>query len=191
MIQTIDKTPTLKQAQDGFAALEALTITSTADLELVNQSLHWATEQTKALEAELKLCTAPLREAEAKARSWFRPALDALGQLTTCLRGKLGTYAQAQAAANQAKLAAAAEAFKAGDSEQGIAAMAKVEDAPKLEGTSIKLVWTFEITEPDSVPRSCCSPDEGIIRARVKAGAREISGVRIYQTASTTVRRAK
>jgi len=190
-VTSVDRSTVARQAQDGFAALQAIEIRSDEDRQLVNQSLHWAVTQEKALAAELKECTAPLREAEAKARSWFAPALDALGALQRCLRAKITADAQAQAAANQAKMLSAAEAFKAGQTEQGMQVMSTVAEAPVLVGTSIKMTWVFEVTDPTAVPRALCVPNDALIRAQVKAGAREIPGVRIYQQASTTVRTKK
>lgn len=47
--------------------------------------------------------------------------------------------------------------------------------------TSSRMDWTFEITDPDQVPRQFCVPDERLIRAAVKAGLKELAGVRIYE----------
>lgn len=35
---------------------------------------------------------------------------------------------------------------------------------PIVQGVTARTVWTFEITDPDAVPRRYCSPDEKIIR---------------------------
>ena len=44
-----------------------------------------------------------------------------------------------------------------------------------------KLVWTFEIEDTKKVPNGYKVINEKAIRAAVKAGVREIPGVRIYQ----------
>lgn len=57
--------------------------------------------------------------------------------------------------------------------------------APKVE-------WTYEITDPDAVPRAWCEPADRKIAATVKALGRnaEIPGVRIFtRDAKATVRR--
>jgi hypothetical protein len=42
--------------------------------------------------------------------------------------------------------------------------------------------WTFEITNPNNVPRGYCVPDESLIRSAVKkGGVRSIPGVRIFE----------
>jgi hypothetical protein len=41
--------------------------------------------------------------------------------------------------------------------------------------------WTYEVTDPNQVPREFCEPSPGLIRAAVNAGVRSIPGVRIFQ----------
>lgn len=36
---------------------------------------------------------------------------------------------------------------------------------PLVRGVTARTVWTFTVTDPDSVPRAYCSPDEKLIRA--------------------------
>lgn len=68
-----------------------------------------------------------------------------------------------------------------------------IPEPPKVtrtdSGTShIRKEWTFEITEPWSVPREYMKIDEQAIRKAIKAGIREIAGVRIYQETKTVFR---
>lgn len=49
--------------------------------------------------------------------------------------------------------------------------------------------WTFEIVEAEAIPREYLKPDTDKIAAAVKAGVREIPGVRIFQAESLQVRR--
>lgn len=49
--------------------------------------------------------------------------------------------------------------------------------------TTTSLVWTFEVQDAEAVPREFCSPDDKKLRESVKAGRREIPGVRIYEKA--------
>lgn len=57
-------------------------------------------------------------------------------------------------------------------------------------GTSahVRKVWTFEITDPGTVPREYCSVDESKIRAAIKNGIRTIEGVRIFETSQAVLR---
>ena len=50
-----------------------------------------------------------------------------------------------------------------------------------LGSATIKKVWTFEITDETLIPRTYFTVDEKKIREAVRAGVREIPGVRIYQ----------
>lgn len=40
--------------------------------------------------------------------------------------------------------------------------------------------WTFEITSPNEVERTLCSPDDKKIQSLIDSGVREIKGVRVY-----------
>jgi predicted RecB family endonuclease len=56
------------------------------------------------------------------------------------------------------------------------------------ESVTFKTRWTYEVTNPDSVPRDICDPSHRKIADAVKAGIREISGVRIFETTDTATR---
>ena len=74
--------------------------------------------------------------------------------------------------------------------------MAPVELAPvetvtrTEEGASahIRKEWVGEIKDPEAVPREFCTPDMKLIREAVKAGKREIPGVKIYEKSTTVIR---
>lgn len=50
--------------------------------------------------------------------------------------------------------------------------------------TKIRSNWTYEISNPDEVPSQYCSPDHNKIMAAIRAGSREIKGLRIYDKGS-------
>jgi len=50
--------------------------------------------------------------------------------------------------------------------------------------TGLKERTTFEITDPNLVPRELCSPDEKLIRQAIKEGKTEILGVKIFKVKS-------
>ena len=85
-----------------------------------------------------------------------------------------------------------AEAIETGDEsvleEPVEAPVVHVEAPPKVDGVSYVEHWTFEITDPASIPREYLIPDEKKIRqvVRVLKGDAKIAGVRIY--AEKTVR---
>lgn len=41
--------------------------------------------------------------------------------------------------------------------------------------------WKYEIEDETQVPLAYCSPDSAKINAAIKAGVREIPGVRVYE----------
>lgn len=49
---------------------------------------------------------------------------------------------------------------------------------PKVKGLTV--IWKYEITDPDAIPRTYLTPDLAKINAAVKGGLREIPGVRIF-----------
>lgn len=52
---------------------------------------------------------------------------------------------------------------------------------------SLRNHWTFEVADPAQVPREYLSVNEGAIRAAIRAGARDIPGVRIFNDARARV----
>ncbi len=56
-----------------------------------------------------------------------------------------------------------------------------------LGKATVRVVWDFEIVDPSQLPREYLIPDVAKIRAVVRAGVREIPGVRIYQTEQLAV----
>lgn len=55
--------------------------------------------------------------------------------------------------------------------------------------SSTVMVWDFEVVDPAAVPRPYLAVDPAAIRAALKAGIREIEGVRIFERAEIRVRR--
>lgn len=53
----------------------------------------------------------------------------------------------------------------------------------RTSGATVSMVrsWEFEVTDPNAVPREFLTVDSTAIAAAVKAGTREIAGVRIYE----------
>lgn len=56
------------------------------------------------------------------------------------------------------------------------------------KATGVRKTWTFRVTDASKVPAEFLVVDEKKIREAVRAGAREIAGVEIYQEASIAVR---
>lgn len=98
----------------------------------------------------------------------------------------------------QAEDRAALAATRAEQAEQ--AAKARSVDLTRTRSdsgvtTSLKTEWRFEIAEPKRVPKKYCTPNEGLIRAAVKAATKpdgtndlDIPGVRIFPHKFSAVR---
>lgn len=54
--------------------------------------------------------------------------------------------------------------------------------------TTLKQVWTFELTDETKVPRQFLSVDDKKIKQAIRDGVRDIAGVRIYQDAQLAQR---
>lgn len=144
----------------------------------------------KALAAKKKEAVGPLNQALKTVRGWFRPAEDHYRECEKIWKAKIAAYARAQAEAQRAALEAVQTAHQAGDVQEVAQAMAKASEAtveiPK--SISIRSVWRCEIANPTEVPQEYLSPDMDKIKAAVKAGAREIPGVKIWEDSSVTQR---
>lgn len=97
----------------------------------------------------------------------------------------------AEALAEEARV----KAQEAANAESAIASLPEVqlpkvvvEAPPKQEGISTRKEWKSEVTDRDAVPRKYWVLDEKAIQRDVKAGAREIPGVRIYSVDKLAVR---
>lgn len=68
-----------------------------------------------------------------------------------------------------------------------VAAPAKTERLDSGAKVTFAKRWSYEITNPNLVPREFCEPSPARIRAAVQAGAREMAGVRIFEEETARV----
>lgn len=180
--------PAALECANVLANVQQIQIVDQASLDWTGLLLAEVKTKAKELDAELKSFTKPHREAEAKVRAWFKPALDAAAALETALKAKIGAYHLAQAKAQQAALQAAAAEFQAGNTAAGTMALAAVpETVAATKGVGVRVVEKFQVVNPDLVPREACSPDPDKIKA-LRALGREIPGVEFYTDTSVSVR---
>lgn len=71
-------------------------------------------------------------------------------------------------------------------SEKRLADEARAVEDHRVSNTS--RVWVFDVVDANAVPREYLVVDEKKIRAAVRAGAREIPGVKIYQDVKVSIR---
>lgn len=129
---------------------------------------------------------------------------DNLKQVEVTLKRKISDYQyQVELERRKAEARAREEARKLQERLQAEAEAAGVE-APEVatpviperattvrtaKGSAIQRTqWTFEVVDPLLVPREYLMVDEKAIRAAVRAGVREIPGVRIYEEFVTVIR---
>ena len=87
------------------------------------------------------------------------------------------------------------KAAKAAEEPPMVVVMPVVADAPKVTRTasgsaSLRTTWVFEITDFSLLPDKFKQVDRVAINAEIKAGIRQIPGVRIYEQTSTQIRSA-
>ncbi len=52
----------------------------------------------------------------------------------------------------------------------------------QLKVKGIAKIWSWEVIDEESIPRSFCSPDSKKINSAIKKGIREITGLKIFKT---------
>lgn len=152
--------------------------------------------KTKLLDEERTVSVKPLNDEVKEINAWFKPALDRLKQCETELKRIMGAYSLAKAQEQQRLLAeaskAAEEALVTSSNPQAnvmaLVQQATAAQAPKVVGVSVSKVWKWELVDASQIPLEYWSIDAAKIEAAVKAGAREIPGVRVYEDARVVAR---
>ncbi|NJN63556.1 MAG: hypothetical protein HC882_00885 [Acidobacteria bacterium] len=162
--------------------LQDVNVVTTDDIEQAGAILEDVKDRYKVLKKRLDEITKPLNQALKSTRGLFAPALNGLAEAESILKTKIGA---AKTAIEQRRLDAAQAARRAlAEGNAVIAASIEIERPPQdAAGVQFRKVWTFEVVEPERVPRDFMSIDEQKIRAFVsmhKDGA-QIPGVRIFQ----------
>ncbi len=170
---------------DALAPLEALEITSAADLAFAGELLTSAKSRWKELEEKRTAITRPINEAKRQVDALFAPAQEPLKRAEGILKAKIAAYTIAQQAA-QTEAMLAVSAGEAG-------ATLVVPSAPP-PGVSVRSVWDFEVTDDAAVPRELLSVDEAKVRKAIwyadteRAAPRPIPGLRFFLRGKVTVR---
>lgn len=98
-----------------------------------------------------------------------------------------GRTAEAQRlreAAERVEATAAAKVDRFEERASQVVAPVAQQQAPKVAGVTVPMVWDFEITNENEIPREYCDVSTKRIRAQVQAtkGMTKIPGVRVFQT---------
>lgn len=150
----------------------------------------------KVLDEERTISVKPLNDEVKEINAWFKPALDRLKECEVELKKIMGAYSLAKQQEQQRLLAEASKAAEAAlvtasDPQANVMALvqqATDAQAPRVAGVSVSRVWKWELVDPSQVPSDYWSIDPAKLDAAVKAGAREIPGVRVYEDARVIAR---
>ena len=201
-----DKELILAQEATGLEA-QAIQFEVASDNDMVTATnlLGAIATAKKTLEEQRKFLVAPLNNHVKSINNRFKEYSLPLERADKILRGKVMAYRQEQerkrreeeerlrklAEKEQAKLAK--KAAKKGLPEPPPIIIPHIEAPVRTVqadfGTaSVKKVWTYEIVNENEIPREYLVVNEKKIAAVVKAGIREIPGVRIFETEQLAVR---
>lgn len=161
---------------EGAEYLEAIgdfEVATQEDLDTASEVIAYAKGKHGELEAMRKRAVKPIDDARRAVQDLFKPAQHPWAEVERTLKARLAEHAEREQERNR-------EAVESGDASG-------VTTTSEVEGVRTSKHWTFEITDPDAVPRELCTPDPAKIRQVIsearKAGEDppELPGVRFYQ----------
>lgn len=185
----------LKQEVDELATfieqIRTTPVQTQEQLTYFTDTACQAKARAKEIEALEKTATEPMNKALKAVRAIFAPAKDAYKRLDAVLKLKIQEGALFLEAEQSRKLAEVTQLAAAGDNVAATAALAQLDEAPEHRGASFRVNVRFEVVDPYAVPADYWCINETALGAAVKAGARDIPGVRIWEEKSVVVRASK
>lgn len=186
---------------------KSLVIADSSGLQYATDVLGWVAKAKKNLEERRKFFTKPLNDQVKRINDLFKDLGAPLETADSILRGKVLTYRQEQEKIRRAEeerlrklqqeeqRRIEAEAIEKGE----VAVFTPPPPAPVIQqqaktvsgdygAVSAKLVWDFDIVDEAQIPREFLLVNDKAIRAAVKAGVRNIPGVKVYQKEELAVR---
>lgn len=211
-----------EQAEKYAMTLTNYKITTAEQMAPAGVLLQEIKTKINLLDETRKTMTRPLDESKNRIMSFFKKPILLLQEAENAVKKAMLVYQQEQelkrqaeekklreaAAKEEAKqkaaLAKKAEAARAKGNEEKAAELEQkaaevfvpapvlAKEEVKVDGVSTRTVWTYEITDVNSIPRDYMIPDEKKIGAMVKAsgGTLRIPGIRIYQEQIIAARRS-
>lgn len=171
-----------------------LELKSNEEMALASEMIKDVKRFFKEIDAERQEYTKPLNEMLGEVNGLYQPVLKKLTSIEAALKVAVGNYTRVQQEQQRALLAAAAaEAAAQKTREQAEAvvqqALQVAQAAPpmKVGGVSVTEVWDFELVDTEQVPRQYLAVDATKVKAAIKAGVRDIPGLRIFSKASVRV----
>jgi hypothetical protein len=185
-----------KENVEFLEVMKGYVIQSDEEFEDAAELLKVVKHKFKVLDEERTISVKPLNDEVKEINAWFKPALDRLKDCEAELKKIMGAYSLVKQQEQQRLLAEAAKAAEAAlvtatDPQASVMALvqqATAAQAPKVAGVSVSKVWKWELADPEQVPAEYWSIDPAKLDAAVKAGARDIPGVRVYEDARVIAR---
>ena len=165
-----------------------------------------ATAKKRANDLRFSL-TKPLDESKKRIMALFSPFIDQFEKATKIIKDKVRDYyfeqeEKARQAEKERLLAEAKqeEEIKKAQEEDREPVVEEIPVIPEVKvpektvkgvaggSMTVKKIWKFTIVDPKLIPEEYWIIDEGLIREAVRNGAREISGVKIYEDKVVSVR---
>jgi dGTP triphosphohydrolase len=150
--------------------------------------------KVKKLEEKRKELTAPILAAKKNIDDNFKTITEPLEEVISKIESEMKVFWRADQErknAEQKRLEAEAieKAKELGQSEVQVEIVNEKKSATgEISKTIYTEKWTFEIIDESEVPNIYCSPDKKKIDEAIKAGAREIKGLRIFDDGKITSR---
>ncbi len=144
---------------------------------------------SKNIDAARKAVTDPYRKFINKINDIARGMTDSLDEVESLLNAKIGAWKKQETA----NLVTENEATAALMASLGVEVDVYKQEAPKTiraEGATSyeKLDWAHEIVDESLIPREYLMVDERKIKISIKAGVRQIPGIKITQESKTMIR---
>ena len=192
------------QTDNVVVAANALVVADDKGMGEATELLGWIASAKKGFEKKRRSLVKPLNDHVKMINSMFKDYTVPLDDADNTLRGKVLSYRQEQerirreeearlrklAEEEQARLEKLAE--KVGVPPPVVSTPQVQEQAKTTKSdfgsVSAKKVWDFEIVDEKAIPAEFLTVNERAIRAAVRAGTRNIPGVKIYQKEELSVR---
>jgi hypothetical protein len=141
--------------QDALTTVRRLEIITEIDFSYAGDLVKHAHANWKRLEERRTEITKPMLASKRKVDDLFKPALTALAEIQSTLKGKIAAYTEAQRAAQIQAMHSSADVFAAGGTPTEA-----IPEVPTVKGVSVgRSYWVADVVDPDAVPRELCSPD--------------------------------
>lgn len=159
------------------------------------------TAHVKALEDVREAHKRPILEAGKVVDAHFKARTAPLDAAKAAVKGMVSAWQAAERAKAAAEAKAKLDAARAAEERARAAGVLSTTPVAEPEPEPQQVVrgatgagivttkrWVHEVTDAAAVPRQYLTVDDAAIKAAVKAGVRDIPGVRIYQDETVTVR---